>query len=941
MGISPVTARSMVLRGLADPAEADLFWHGGAQAMHDPLDSDRGLASLPAAVDRIRDAIKADQKITVYGDYDVDGVSATALMVEVLRSLGAAVDHYIPGRLDEGYGLNAAALEEIRGRGTQLVVTVDCGVSAVDEARRARELGLDLVVTDHHRPGDTLPDCAAVVNPRRVDCPYPFKDLAGVGVAYKVAQALLARVSGREGEPLSAAPAACATGPGAAPVAATYLDLVALGTIGDVVPLLGENRHLVKRGLELLARAPRPGIAALCAVSGFDTARGGGLESSQVAFGLAPRLNAAGRMGSAQTALDLLLSRRKGEAAALASQLDAWNRERQSTEQRILTEALALTGAPEAYDKPAVVLASQGWHPGVIGIVASKLTELFHRPVFLIALEGEEGRGSARSVPWCDLYGTLAGASDLLVRFGGHHQAAGFTVLERHLGEFTSRVEEACAAAAAKEGASPGQGTAEADGWLAAAELEEPVVREIQKLAPFGFGNPSPVFLCGPFQVGRISLMGQGGQHLKIEVSDADGRRLETVAFGLGQCVEAVRNGGNAGVYLAVNPQMDSWQGRERMRVVVRDIVPAGVVPAAATVVEAATRAGAATGNGTQAAGEWAAFEALADEAVSAIAFAAAAPAPAAAIATAAAANNAAAVISSNLAAEAGAVEAEAVPVAAIFDARRRRPDGLAALRQEFAEFDPAALPGMVVVYPGITARGDSAGCLAALGPALKPKPVPPLQESAARSANSPLASGGDGPRRRLRAVLHLHPGFSLADLCARSAGAEEVWLAFGEDDAAANEALLAAVCPDRDFLVRLYRALREKNKGRDRGGAPLALGDLLADLQAGPAGTAGATGGAGTSSTATLPGAQPAARARVQVGLQVLRDLGLLEEGSLRLVPAPSGKLDLEASRTFRAVHRLVREYRNYASFVLEAPPEEVRQALVETSISTTAGRG
>ena len=816
LAISPVTARLMVLRGLSDPREAALFWHDGAAAVYDPLDPACGMADLGAAVERIWTAIKGAEKITVYGDYDVDGVSATALLSEVLSSLGAAVDTYIPGRMDEGYGLNLTALQEIRGRGTRLVVTVDCGVSAVEEAAKSRELGLDLVITDHHRPGDELPVCCAVVNPRRADCRYPFKELAGVGVAYKVGQALLARAA-KDG---TAAPAAPDGSAGGAAGITAYLDLLALGTIADVVPLLGENRHLVRQGLEQLGRSSRLGIAALCTVAGFDLSRGGALDSNQVAFGLAPRLNAAGRMGSAETALGLLLARRKGEAAALASQLDAWNRERQATERRIMTEALAMTGAAENYTKSAVVLAGRGWHPGVIGIVASKLAEVFHRPVFLVALGGEEGvdgagdeegRGSARSVPWCDLYASLEAVSDTLVKFGGHHQAAGFTVLERHLAEFTARVEEVCAAAATEAGAKPGQAVAEADGWLVAGDLEEAVVREVQGLAPFGFGNPQPVFLVGPLQVSRVSPMGQGNKHLRIEAADGDGRRLETVAFGLGQCQDALRKS-TAGVYLAINTQIDSWQGRERVQFVVRDIVPAES-PAEAAAVASSD------------------FGELAAQAAAAIGV------------------------------EAGAgvsLTGVTLDTAAIIDVRRR-PDRLDAL--------------------------------------------------------------GEAGRN---AVLHVHPGFSLADLAVRSAGAEQVWLAFNEDTAAANEVFLGAVCPDRDFLVRLYRTLREKNKG----GRPPEPADLVASLPG---------------AVEAAPWASQAARARMQVGLRVLRDLGLLENGSLRLAPSPVAKLDLEASPTFRAAYRLARGYRNFASFVLEAPPEEVRQALVETSMNmmTSAGRG
>src|SRR4051794_33704255 len=408
LGLSEITSSVLVRRGYGDPETARAFL-AGEQPLHDPF----LLGDMSTAVERIRTAISAGKRICVHGDYDVDGICATVLAVLVLRELGADVAWHLPSRFDEGYGVSGATLERLAEEGCGLVLTVDCGITAVDEVRRARELGLEVIVTDHHRPGDELPDCPIVATR---PSEYPFPELCGTGVIYKLGQALL--------------------GPDA-PELRRHLDLVAVATVADVVPLVGENRSLAIAGLRALARTQKPGLQALMRAAHVDPAA---VDSGAVGFRLAPRINAAGRLGHPGAALELLLTEDAETARRLADELEQLNRERQGVEDTIVRAAVAqVEGWPDAFrNRRAYVLASEEWHEGVIGIVASRLVERYHRPVVLIAAGEQEWKGSGRSIPAFDLHGGLNACSGLLERFGGHRAAAGLSIRPERIDEFAA-----------------------------------------------------------------------------------------------------------------------------------------------------------------------------------------------------------------------------------------------------------------------------------------------------------------------------------------------------------------------------------------------------------------------------------------------------------------------------------------------------------------------
>jgi single-stranded-DNA-specific exonuclease len=538
--LSRLTARTLVCRGVSDPEEARQFLSQDLQALPDPFlmkDMDRGVAL-------VEEALARGSLIRVYGDYDVDGVCATALIVRALRRLGAKVDWYIPHRIDEGYGVNEEAVRQAKEEGVGLLITVDCGSTAVAEVALARQLGLEVLVTDHHRPEAQLPS-APVLNPWRADCAYPFKDLAGVGVAFK----LIAAVARTRGLPEGAEFA--------------FLDLVCLGTIGDVVPLLGENRLLVQHGLHRIGRSKKPGITALVEAAGIDA----GVGARHVAFGLAPRINAAGRMEHAEAAVNLLLTADRAEAQQLAAYLCEQNDRRRAQEQEIAAEAHELVAREvDLSREKVIVLASERWHPGVIGIVASRLVERYHRAALLIAVSEGVGKGSGRSIAALNLWEALRECAPLLTRFGGHHYAAGFGVNAERVPDLRRRINEVADQWLTEEDLVR---EIAADSEADLSDLSVDAVGELSRLAPFGMGNPAPLIVTRSLEVCETTQVGNA-QHLALRLRADSDHPAEAIWFGQGPLGDRLPQG--ACVDICHRPRLDEWQGNVRVRLHVEDM---------------------------------------------------------------------------------------------------------------------------------------------------------------------------------------------------------------------------------------------------------------------------------------------------------------------------------------------------------------------------------
>ena len=469
--IDPVVARLLCLRGLGDPDAATRFLNPSLDHLHDPFQ----LADLPKAVDRLLGAVERRERIAVHGDYDVDGVTSTVILRRALELLGGDVVHFIPHRIRDGYGLLPEAVDRLHAQqDVRVIVSVDCGIRSDAAARRARDLGVDLIITDHHEPDVTVPDALAVINPKRHDCTYPDKDLAGAGVALKLVQALCARTGRQRWLP-------------------AFVKMAAVGTLADVVPLRGENRVIAKLGLERLSQGPHTvGLRALLEASGLT---GKPIDSFHVAFVLAPRINAAGRMSTPDLATRLLLAVDEGmadEARLLAEQLNAENTERQREEAEILVQARrAVETDPDVGAHGLLVVSGDGWHRGVIGIVASKLVDAFHRPAIVLAIEGDVAYGSGRSIPGFDLLAALERCRDLFTRFGGHRQAAGLTLEASRLKEFRARITEDADARLGPDELTP---RLRIDGALPLPAITAGVIEGVATLAPFGVGNRRPIF---------------------------------------------------------------------------------------------------------------------------------------------------------------------------------------------------------------------------------------------------------------------------------------------------------------------------------------------------------------------------------------------------------------------------------------------------------------
>jgi len=532
-------AHVLVNRGLDDEPKARRYLEPALENLHDPLE----MLDLDRAATRILAAIERGERIMIQGDYDVDGITSTFLLHSTLSELGARSSYRIPDRVRDGYGLTNEAIDEARRRDCTLVVTVDCGITAGAAVEYARSHGIDCVVTDHHEPAAELPAAHAVVNPLRPGCQYPFKSLAGVGVTFKLVERLL-------------------QGRGGIDRARDFLDVVALGTIADVVPLVGENRVLAHSGLDRLNQHRRLGLRALVDRAGLSGKR---ITSGQVAFVLAPRINAAGRMGNAELGLRLLLAREDQEAAACAQALEEDNDLRRAKDGAALLEAERRVKDELPPDCRSILLWSDSWHPGVIGIVASRLVERYGRPALLVAVDGERGRGSGRSVPGLDLTRLLDGCGDLLLAHGGHAFAAGFSVRRERLVELRARFE--ALVRAQQPGEAAGQ-RLEVDSDLRVAECDGDLVRYLERMAPHGLDNPEPVFRMLDARVREVSVVG-GGKHVRMRVGDGLGE-VDAIGFGLGDQAPALRAAGRAD--LAFVPTHNEWNGDTRVQLKLKSV---------------------------------------------------------------------------------------------------------------------------------------------------------------------------------------------------------------------------------------------------------------------------------------------------------------------------------------------------------------------------------
>ena len=541
LNIPPVIAQILIQRGMQNVEAARHFLYPALEQLVDPF----VMADMDCAVDRVWAAIDAGEKILIHGDYDVDGVTGTSVLMRSLSALGADVGFYIPHRIEDGYGISKQGIDEGVERGVQLLISVDCGITAVDETAYARTRGVDVVITDHHQPVD-LPPAVAVVNPKRSDCPYPFKELPGVGLAYKLAEAVYRR-RGLDLNPVN-----------------NLLDLVALGCAADIVPLVWENRVLVTQGLKLMQRTCNLGLKALFKSANVDSRS---LNTGQLVFVVAPRINALGRMGSAMDAVTLLTTEDEDEAQRIAQVLETQNLKRRKLDTSMLDEALAQVEAQvDPYQDRAVVLASDSWHPGVIGIVATRIAEKVHLPTVLISVDGASSKGSARSIPGFDLYAALSKCREHLVAFGGHKYAAGLTIDVQKITAFREQFLSVVDDAIDSEDLVP---RIYIESEMALDKIDSHLVNALGRFAPFGAQNRQPIMASrnvevvgAPAQVGR--------NHLRFKARQ-NGRVFDCIGFNLGDLSYRL-SPGEANLDIAYMIEENEWRGRKQIQLRIIDL---------------------------------------------------------------------------------------------------------------------------------------------------------------------------------------------------------------------------------------------------------------------------------------------------------------------------------------------------------------------------------
>jgi single-stranded-DNA-specific exonuclease len=545
LGLHPTVARLLCLRGLDDPAAAQRFLNPSLDHLYDPF----RLTDMERAVTRLELALARRERIAIHGDYDVDGITSTVILRRALEMLGGSVVHFIPERLRDGYGLQPAAIDRLHQDGVSIIVSVDCGIRGTDAANRARELGVDLIITDHHEPDGTLPAALAVINPKRHDCSYPDKYLAGVGVALKLVQALCGRAGKSKWLP-------------------AFVKIAAVGTLADVVPLVGENRVIARLGLASLSRGPHTiGLRSLLEASGLA---GRTIDSYEVAFLLAPRVNAAGRMSTPDIATRLLLATDEAmgeEARALAQQLNDENLRRQQEEADLVAQAKkAIETDPAVGAHNVLVVDGDGWHRGVIGIAASKLVDAYHKPAIVLSVDGDVAHGSCRSIPDFDMLAALEHCADLFARFGGHKQAAGLTMEAARVPEFRARINGYADDVLEPDQLRP---RLRIDGPLSLKAITPELVRGLDALGPFGMGNPRPVFHASPVEIvdGPRSIK---ERHLSMTFNQ-DGRRFRAIAWRAAEQAEFLDKH-RAGVNLAFSLDRNEYQGETYLELSVADI---------------------------------------------------------------------------------------------------------------------------------------------------------------------------------------------------------------------------------------------------------------------------------------------------------------------------------------------------------------------------------
>ncbi|MBI3752814.1 MAG: single-stranded-DNA-specific exonuclease RecJ [Deltaproteobacteria bacterium] len=549
--ISPLTAQLLINRGLRCPSEAFSFLSPSLKNLHDPFT----MKGMDKAAARIVKAVRENEKIAVYGDYDVDGTTATALLYLFLNAVGASVSYYIPERLKQGYGLNHQALRQMVDSGIKVVITADCGITNCDEVIFAGGQGLDVIITDHHEPNGNLPPAYAILNPKQPDCPFPFNELAGVGVAFNLVIALRARFR-ENGHFLNGIPNL-----------KSYTDIVALGTVADMVPLVDENRILVKHGLDELTAGKRPGIRALKEISGVS----GAVKTGSVGFQLAPRINAAGRLDNASMGVRLLITDDDKEAMDIAGELDRGNIERQRLEKKILSEAMEIIEEKtfDIHGKKGIVLAREGWHPGVIGIVASRLVDIYRRPTVIISLKDGSGKGSARGIKNFHILDALEQCGDILERYGGHRMAAGLTIGQENIKSFTSLFHNLTEKGLSFEDLIP---EVSLDAYVTLAELSEKIVAEMDLLAPFGMSNPEPLLGARDANIVKSEVVSKNHLKLKIKqislISPIRPIFFDGIAYGKGD-IHPLK-GDNFDI--AFIPYIDEWNGNKSLKLKVKEI---------------------------------------------------------------------------------------------------------------------------------------------------------------------------------------------------------------------------------------------------------------------------------------------------------------------------------------------------------------------------------